>query len=161
MGYTVQGKCTSAVTPAVQCRPGRVHCVQVQDSLHLWAGGQREKKKSPFIIRGFKFNGFFFEKNKEKRMLCFNKPKTEPANQSGAGANLEVGISQALSPCSLGYLCSYFQRRSKKKKKRSRTAHQHRNRPGLIILIIIKINYYLIILTVKKKSVFPCGVLWL
>lgn len=67
MGYTVQGKCTSAVTPAVQCMPGRVHCVQVQDFLRLWAGGQREEKRSAFIIHRFKFNVFFFPFQKKKK----------------------------------------------------------------------------------------------
>ena len=55
MGYTVRGKCKSAVILAIQCRPGRVHFVQVQDSLHLRAGGQREKKKNQFNLR-FKSN---------------------------------------------------------------------------------------------------------
>lgn len=53
-GYTVRGKCKNAVILAVQCRPDRVRFVQVLDSLHLWAGGQREKKKSQFIFLGFK-----------------------------------------------------------------------------------------------------------
>lgn len=46
MGYTVPGRCMSAWIRAVQCRPGRVRCVQVQGSSRLWAGCQGEKNKS-------------------------------------------------------------------------------------------------------------------